>query len=316
MTTRLRIAAIACGLFLAAAAARADSAEEAKQRFQDGVAQFKDGKYEEAAAAFDKAYALKPTYKLLFNIGQARAAAGQYDLALQAFEQYLVDGKDDIDGARRDEVLAEINKIRPLVGFIEVEAPDGLTVSVDGMDRGVTPLTSKIRATVGHAHHLEVRDKDRVVLGKEIEVLGGTVEHVAVQEAAGMPASAATEARPAAQPAPVAAEEKGTGPLTPWGWATLGVGAAAIVAGATCGGLALSQAGTLDKNCPGGHCAPARSSEVDALASLSLSADVLVGVGAAAAAAGLLMVLLDPGSGGEKPAAAVRPAGTGLRVDF
>jgi len=290
-----------CGALALAAAlaafggdARAQK-DEARETFQKGVELFKNGDYEEAAAAFEKAYELKPIYKLLFNVGQARAAAGHYDLAIQAFEQYLVDGKDDVGVERRDEVLQEITKLRPLVGFVDLKVPKGLVVRVDGRERGKTPLKGKLMITVGHTHKVELLRGEEVAFAKEIKVFGGMVETVTFAEEAAAPAEEGPVEEVTEDEEEV--EEEMTG-VELGGWILVGTGAAALVAGAVCGGLALSQSSRLEEYCPDGQCAPAREGEVEALGSLALSSDILLAVGAAAAVAGLVMVLVP--SGGEE----------------
>ncbi|MDD5306210.1 MAG: tetratricopeptide repeat protein [Deltaproteobacteria bacterium] len=310
---------VAACLALWAESARAGTDDEAKALFRSGVALFKDGDYRASAEAFEKAYALKPTYKLLYNIGQARAAAHEYDLAISAFERYLVDGGDELDSARRDEVLAEIAKMRPLVGFLEIRGPDGLTLLVDGRERGRTPLQGKLMLTVGKAHRVEVRDGGKPLIIKDVQVYGGTIEVVEAAREAGPEPESAPFAQPAKEPTspPTKAPEPAVND-TLWvaGWITLGTGAAALVAGGVLGGLALSQSGTLDEVCPGGGCSPNREAEVKALDSMALGADILLGVGAAAAAAGVVM-LLWPAKEGESAAAVVpMPGGAAAMVAF
>jgi hypothetical protein len=321
---RCTIGALLAALWLGSipGPASADGTAQARAAFQQGFQLYEQKQFSAAADAFDQAYALKPSFKLLFNIGQARAAARQYDLALMAFERYLVEGGDDIDEERRSEVLGELSKLRPLVGYIEVQAPAGLTVRVDGTERGTTPLRGKLMVTVGMAHKVDLLQLGKVLLSQEVQVSGGLVETLRFampgrgpEPEGGTPAAAGESGPPDAspaegpEPAPLPEEEDGGG-LKVWGWVTLGAGAAVLVAGGVVGGLALSQSGKLEEACPDGGCSPARSGEVDALGSMALAADILIGVGAAAAVAGAVLLLLpDKGEGG-----AGDGDGTALRV--
>ena len=45
--------------------------KKARAKFNEGVGLYNNEKYAEAAKAFEEAYALKPIYKILYNIGQA-----------------------------------------------------------------------------------------------------------------------------------------------------------------------------------------------------------------------------------------------------
>jgi hypothetical protein len=309
--------------------------EDARAAFQQGFKLYEQKQFSAAADAFEQAFALKPSYKLLFNIGQARAAARQYDLALAAFERYLVEGGDEIDDERRTSVLAELSKLRPLVGFIEVQAPAGLTVRVDGAERGTTPLKGKLMLTVGLPHKVDLLQSGKLLYSQEMQVSGGLVETLrwapsrqdppveaptAAEEGDGDPGGEPVQGP---EPAPLPEDSSGGGSLKIWGWVTLGAGAAVLIAGGITGGMALSQSGKLEEACPDGGCSPSRSGEVDALGSMALTADILIGVGAAAAVAGAVLLLL-PGGGeeaaGDPDEAAMRvvpaPGGAALQGRF
>lgn len=294
--------AIASGVIalvcLGAVDASADADKDAKIGFQEGVALFKEGQFEAAAEKFEKAYELKPTYRLLFNIGQAWAAARRYDVALRAFERYLVQGGDEIHVERRDEVIREIERLRPLVGFFEIKAGPGLTVRVDGQDRGTTPFTKQM-LTAGETHRIEALRGGAVVYQGALEVSGGMVETIVVEEAAAAPSTAPLQ--PTAPPprtessagsAPAETEVKKAGGLRIGGWVTAAVGAAALVAGGALGVAALVQDESLSGMCPNGTCSPARQDEIDSVAGKALAADILIGVGAAAAATGVVLLII------------------------
>ncbi|MBN2673405.1 MAG: tetratricopeptide repeat protein [Deltaproteobacteria bacterium] len=106
----------------------------AKEAFDEGTKLFSQKQYDEAAERFREAYALKATWKLLYNIGQAEAAAKRYGLALEAFERYLAEGGDEVENSRRSEVLEEIRKMRDMVGDLLVKGPADAVVSVDGVE--------------------------------------------------------------------------------------------------------------------------------------------------------------------------------------
>jgi tetratricopeptide (TPR) repeat protein len=86
--------------------------EEAEVAYGKGRDLFEQGKYVKAAGSFRKAYELKPNWKILYNIGQCEAAAKRHGLALKAFEEYLSRGGDDIPPERKDEVPAEISRLK------------------------------------------------------------------------------------------------------------------------------------------------------------------------------------------------------------
>jgi hypothetical protein len=67
----------------------------AKEEYADGVRAYASGRYDEAAAAFERAYALSPRPLIVFNVGQARRKMGDFDRALVAYRTYLATGKDE-----------------------------------------------------------------------------------------------------------------------------------------------------------------------------------------------------------------------------
>ena len=89
---RALVLAVAMGITMSfGALALADEGvdEQAVSAFNQGKEFFRSNKYLEASAAFRKAYGLKKTWKLQYNIGQSEAAAKRYGLALEALEHYL-----------------------------------------------------------------------------------------------------------------------------------------------------------------------------------------------------------------------------------
>ena len=103
--------------------------EQAKAVYEEGKLAFFNERFMESADKFRKAYELKPAWRILYNIGQAEAAAKRYGLALEAFEQYLAEGGDEVVEERQDAVMKEIARLRNLVGYIKVTAPSEVVVS-------------------------------------------------------------------------------------------------------------------------------------------------------------------------------------------
>ncbi len=154
--------------------AQAEQSEDARKEFDRGVASFKEDRYKDAVSAFRRAYALNPSWKLLYNIGQCEAAAKRYGLAVDSFEQYLFEGGDNVPMERRDEVLQELGRLREMVGTVRFEGPDGIAVAVDGTKRGVTPIAAGVLVAAGVAHVFSF-ERDGEPLGElEEKVRGGS----------------------------------------------------------------------------------------------------------------------------------------------
>jgi hypothetical protein len=100
-----------------------------------------------------------------------------------------------------------------------------------------------------------------------------------------------TEPKDPVTPEPLPKKQQ-TPPLRVGGAVTLGLGAAALIAGAVTGGLALSLDKSLDsEKCPDNQCYAEYSDDVDRRDSLSLATDILLIAGSTATIAGVLMVV-------------------------
>jgi tetratricopeptide (TPR) repeat protein len=71
------------------AARAADDTSQAREHFEKGKAYMDLGKYGEAAAEYEAAYAAKPDPALLLNLAQAYRQAGNADKALRFYRKYL-----------------------------------------------------------------------------------------------------------------------------------------------------------------------------------------------------------------------------------
>ncbi|MBN2343242.1 MAG: hypothetical protein JXX29_22995 [Deltaproteobacteria bacterium] len=152
--------------------------EEAKRHFEEGKRLFDENKFIEAADAFRRAYAERSTWKLLHNIAQAEASAKRYGPAMEAFEKYMALGGDDIPTTRAEMIIAEMKRLRELLGSFELqgEVPDGSIVRVDGVDRGTAPLKGSVRIASGVPHSVMVLHGETVVYEREVQV--GSGEHM------------------------------------------------------------------------------------------------------------------------------------------
>jgi hypothetical protein len=301
---------LVCSALLGAGAASAQGSDEAREAFQQGIDAFGERRYEEAREAFVRANELSPSWKLLYNIGQCEAALKRYGLALTHFEQYLSEGGDNLTTERRDEVLAEVERLRKMVGSLEVTAPAGAIVVVDGVERGTAPLPGRLRVAASVEHQLVIRLGDRVLLDRTVMAGGGeNLKFEVSAEGAEEPVDEATEP-----------DEGGSG-LHPAGWVVLGVGAALLVGGGVTGGVALSKNGELADSCPDGVCQPGKQGEIDSRDALAMTSNVLLGVGAAAAVAGVLMLVLmdgdeEPGGADVALAPVAGPGAAGLTAEW
>lgn len=280
------IAACMSALSPAAPAMAEDATAAARAAFEEGKSLFEAGEFAAAAGAFRLADATRPNWRLLYNIGQCEAAARRYGLALDAFERYLVQGGDEIDKERQDEVRDELVRLRNMVGFARVTAPEGAVVVMDGVERGTAPLERDLPVAAAVSHEAEAILDGETVAARTFQVSGGrTVEVDLVAEQA-------ASSEPADMDDPSL--------LRPLGFVGAGLGAALLVGGGVTGGLALKKDGELDDDCPEGVCYSGSYDLLDRRDRLATASTALFVAGGVVAAAGAVMLILDAtrGEGG------------------
>jgi tetratricopeptide (TPR) repeat protein len=99
------LVAIVCSASAAAAQAPQD---EAREQYERGVRAYSIERFDEAVAAFTRAYELDPAPILLFNIAQARWKKGENERALFYYRRYL---EADPGAANRPAVEARIREL-------------------------------------------------------------------------------------------------------------------------------------------------------------------------------------------------------------
>ena len=186
MRTLWHLTITACFILSIGSAAWAESPdkERASVVFKQGVEHYEAGRHAKALEAFEEVDRLRPTWKIYFNIGQCRAILKHYGRAIEAFEQYLARGGDDVPSARRDEVLSELRRMKEMVGAMEVNAPHGAVLIVNGEERGHAPLPGRIRLMAGVKHTVVIKKDDDVLLKRDVRVGGGesiVIEAEAIQ---------------------------------------------------------------------------------------------------------------------------------------
>ncbi len=112
------------------------------------------------------------------------------------------------------------------------------------------------------------------------------------------------------------APSAGGGENLSWvGWATVGVGGAAILASVITGALALDAGGQLAARCPDFTCGAADASLIDQADSLSIATDVLLFAGIGVAAVGVLLaILLDHDDSAPAASAFCTPDGCAMSI--
>lgn len=300
---------------------------EARIQFDQGLLLYEEGKYDQAAVAFRRAYELKPSYKLLWNVAQVENELGNYSAALKAYSDYLADGGDEVPEERRQQVQAQIDRLRLRVGQLTIQcATDDATIYIDGKDRGTTPAPDAIYVDVGE-HEVEIIKQGERLHREVVAVAGRQQVTVQVHTAGEEPLPPPVEPMPEPEPVVDEAEVEpppATGPRI-WTWVALGVGVAAGVTGGVLGGKALNRKNSFMDECGDGQCVKSpdcgdgwllitdvetptcREDDRGKIKTLALTADILYGVAAAGVAAGVVLFFVEPTLGGDESEVAVAP---------
>ncbi|HEY6877109.1 MAG TPA: PEGA domain-containing protein [Polyangiales bacterium] len=166
----------------------AERKRQAGEHFERGIELYSEGNLDAALVAFERAYELAPSYRVLFNLGQIQAERHQYAAALELFEKYLADGDSWISDERKEETNEEIRKLRERVAELWVESDaDGAQLFVDDKLVATLPLSENVLINPGLASLRVEKDGYRPAT-RSIKVTSG--ERLSVEIPLGEPAQA------------------------------------------------------------------------------------------------------------------------------
>jgi len=275
----------------------AGSLRLAKQAYQSGMKAYEEGRYVEASDYFREANRLRSSWKLWLNIGQAEAAADRYGLAIEAFGTYLTIGAEKVSAENRTYVENEISRLKKMIGYVEVYAPDGARINIDGISRGVAPLPSPIPVAAGTRHQLTVSYEDVFILDRIVRVSAGLTVQMRARKKT-MVAQPQEVPELLEEDTEDKESEEGMSDLELAGWIMLGSGAAILAGGAVTGALALMKQGELEDKCPEKQCADSGNLSLrNDTEQMALITDILIPAGGAIAATGAVLLIIDAVSG-------------------
>ena len=160
--------------------------EEAKKHYARGVQLYNQKADAAARAELERAYALAPNWKVLYNLGLVELQMNDFASALRSFEQYLAAGGNALGETRQREVAGRVALLREEVATIDVKvnAPDA-EVLLDDMVVGTSPLAASLVVNPGH-YKLGASKGGRSAESKAVNVAGGdhTVVELAIEEPA------------------------------------------------------------------------------------------------------------------------------------
>jgi hypothetical protein len=276
---------------VAEAAPTADS-KRAAQSFAVGKSAFARGDYAGAAAAFEQAASYAPHPAALLNAAEAWELAGNHVHAAQVCDRVLA--MPDLEPKYRQAATQQLTRLGPHVGTLEIKAPDGTHLSVDG--ERATASGRVLRVAPG-AHALSATFADGDSRNENVTVAAGVTKEVDLTPA------------PAAAPAPSTPKQPdkkvsgGSGP--PAGvWIALGV---AAVSGGVATVYGLRTVDARDRF----NASPTVQTRDD-FNSSRLMTNVFIGVAAVSAAVGVVMWIAAPSGETKETTQAVRDAAAGV----
>jgi tetratricopeptide (TPR) repeat protein len=154
-------------------AASEDVTLQAREHFGQATKLYKDGDFDAALVQFERAYELKPNYKVLYNIGQTYFQLREYVEARDSMTRYVKEGGDQIDAERLAAVNKDLADLERRLAKVTITVNvAGATVLVDGKKVGVTPLTEPVVVSEGQ-RAISVEAPHRGVLQRQIRLAGG-----------------------------------------------------------------------------------------------------------------------------------------------
>jgi hypothetical protein len=169
------MATLAAALLMGPVPVRAadKSTREAEARFQEGLARVKSHDFEAARLSFAQAYTVLHRPQILWNLALAEEKTGHLVEALQHFRGVA---EDPAAGEDRANAQRHVDSLVALTGHIDVKAPPGAQVSVDGSTTFTAPIAGYIDVEPGrHVVDADVSVGPRSI---PVEVAEGQIAHI------------------------------------------------------------------------------------------------------------------------------------------
>jgi hypothetical protein len=285
--------------------------DEASERFDRGLALFDEGDFVASLAEFRRAYAVKPVYKLRYNIGNVCLELHDYACAMQELTAYLAQGGDSIATERREAVTKLVARASSRVAKVEIVSTPGAEIFIDDQVVGVAPLKAPIVVNAGRRKVTSQKDgftsKTIVVEAPGTDSLRVVVDlqplHVIGAPSAAFAPSPKTPSR-----------------FTTASFIGLGVGGALLATAVAVGAVAQSERNDIQRQRFVGPNAPeSMRSDADHADALALTANIVGAAGIVTLGATLGITLLRPmpASGGSpRLGLSFGPKGGGVHGTF
>ena len=113
----------------------------AREHFARAQQLYDEGHFEASLLELQRAYDVKPSWRLLFNLAELRFTVHDYVGSLRTFERFLAEGGTEIDAPKRAAAESKLGTLRSLVGSVKITTNvPGATLYVDDEAIGKSPL--------------------------------------------------------------------------------------------------------------------------------------------------------------------------------
>ena len=156
--------------------------KEADRHFKSGVALYKEAKYAEALAEFERAYEIAPHPLVLYNIATCHRELSHYGDAVKYYQRFLSEGKGKVPAARLKEAQTELDGVLARIArvTITIKGGEGARVILDGNDLGTMPIDGPLIVPPGE-HRLVVRAEGKQPAERSVRVASGDEVEVTLQ---------------------------------------------------------------------------------------------------------------------------------------
>jgi hypothetical protein len=159
-----------------------EAQKEADRKFKSGVALYKEAKYAEALAEFERAYEIAPHPLVLYNIATCHRELSHYGDAVRFYERFLAEGKGKVPPARLKEAQVELDAVLARIArvTITIKGGEGAMVLLDGAEIGTMPIDGPLIVPPGE-HKFTVRATGKQDAERSIRVASGDEVEVTLQ---------------------------------------------------------------------------------------------------------------------------------------
>src|SRR5688572_14266730 len=95
--------------------------EQARQHYAHGIAAYEEGDFAHALVEFQRAQAIAPDYRVLYNIGQVNLQLRKYAQGRAALRAYLAEGGTRVPAERQEAVKRDIDATEIKVARVSVK---------------------------------------------------------------------------------------------------------------------------------------------------------------------------------------------------